>query len=1205
MNCQRVILVLLVSALGTAGVFAQGTTSRVAGMVVDASGAAVPNAKLTLANEATGARFETTSAANGAYLFEAVQTGSYSVTAEMQGFKRVTARRNLVTVGIPTTVNLQLEVGAVNEIIEVHESYDLVQTNTSANIGTTIEQRRIADMPIVGARGRNPLDLINYQPGVVVGANTGGGVHVNGARDRAFNITMDGIDSNESSAGGGNFSPLRANPDSLVEMQVITSNPSAEFGRNSGAQIAMVTRSGSNELHGTAFWFYRTPSLNANNWNSNLNGIPRPQLVQNIGGGSLGGPIVRNRTFYFGNVQALRFQATSPTSATVLTPTARQGLWRYVAGGRNLPAGVPNASVDMAGNVNPGVNIRTYNVVQNDPARLGLDPTMRAYLDAQPLPNRYDLGDGLNTAGFVFNAPASEQQRDNVIKIDHVFSPTNYVFVRAAWGYQNSPCDPVNGGQPRLPGAPCLVNTYRTPRNYAANWRTNPRPNITNELVVGWNQFYFGFPNPNQDLSRATLTGASFTIPDAFNFNNARTIKTLQFVDNMSYTTGAHTFKWGTNIRLQRHHDERASIGGLNLGTVANFSTAINVVSPEAFNLPADINRQFDLAPLQLGVNTLLGRVGAVTRAFVADVAADRFVQDIFRFEARYNEYDFYFQDTWRARRNLTLDLGLRWEIKGRPGNPRNNIFTPSLIPIAGAPPSTTMAWNRGQLYGNQIWNLAPSIGFAWDPFGKGKTSIRGNYRIAYDRVPSFLFSSFVFPTAPGNVAAVTNQAFGQHGGRLRDMPQIDTPAAAPSALRQPAPFSLNSMTAVDRELSVPTTHMWGLSVQQELPGRLLAEVNYIGRRAYNLLGAYDSNQIEFRRNGFLDEFNTVKAGGNSEMFNRLLERHPARPAALSGSAWARTQFAPQLANNNVALLANTIATTLARGTTDPLPVAAGLGAHFFLPFPQFAGGMNIVDSNDFSTYHALQVTVNRRFGNGLSFTSAYTWSKALDTRSFDPVFTTILEGNSQTAANTPPDIFNRRLTYGVSDFNRTHVWQNQFLYELPFGRGRKFASGAGAFVDRIIGGWQVAGMQRVTSGRPFTVFSGGNTFSNNVDTPINCSNCPRNLGHVAQDETGFKWFWTPGERGQFSQPMPGEFGNTGRNWFVGPWFGAFDATLMKRTPINERFTLELRADGTNVLNTPMFGAPTAVFTSVVFGRIGAGNIAAPRAVQLSAKVLF
>src|SRR5215472_4417575 len=395
--------------LACAWVFGQGTTSRLVGTVTDTSGSIVPGAQVTLTNEGTGVSFSTTTTQAGTYVFEALQVGNYRVDVAAAGFKKFSSTGNHVIVSEPTTVNARLEVGATAETVEVSGAAEIVQTNTSGNFGSTIEQRVLQDLPIVGTRERSPLDLVYTQPGVVPtdGNMAGGGIYVHGARDRAWNYTLDGLDDNESSYGGSNTTPAQTNPDALSELQIMTGNGTAEWGRNSGGQVAMTTRSGSNEFHGTAFFFYRTPRFNANEWANNTDLVGKRQFVQQIPGGSIGGPIRKNKTFFFLNVQYLRTHETGTFTSTVYTAQARQGNFRYAQGGRNLPYGVANASVDASGNPIGGLSLGSYNAVSNDPQHGGLDPQVMKQVNAMPLPNNFSCSgcDGLNIAGFTYVAP--------------------------------------------------------------------------------------------------------------------------------------------------------------------------------------------------------------------------------------------------------------------------------------------------------------------------------------------------------------------------------------------------------------------------------------------------------------------------------------------------------------------------------------------------------------------------------------------------------------------------------------------------------------------------------------------------------------------------------------------------------------------------------------------------------------------------------
>ena len=1196
----------LVSALCaivfTLSALAQGTTSRAIGTIQDSTGSPLAGIKVTLTNEGTNQSFFTQTADNGTYVFDAVQSGLYTVKVEAPGFKVWTSKNNQLAIGQPMTVNATLEVGSVSESIEVTASYEQVQLSTSGNNGNLFTDRIIRDLPIVGTRGRNPLDLVARQPGVVSGANTGGGTHVNGARDRAWNFTVDGIDANETSAGGSNFAPIRTNPDSLAEFRVMTGNGTAEYGRNSGGQVAMVTRSGTNDLHGSGFWFYRTPRFNANEWEFNLNRLVKRQFVQHIYGGSIGGPIQRNRTFFFYNNQRLAARESAILDRTVYTATARQGLWRYNRGGRNLPSGVAGATVDASGNVAPGVSVGQYNIFASDPNGIGANRQILGVINNTPLPNNFTGGDGLNTGLFTFAALQFERQMDQTAKIDHIVNDKNTVFGRISWGNQNTNCDRGNGGAPFFPGQDCIVNTLRNPRNMAFNWRTNPSAKWTNELVVGRNFFAFDFVIPQAKLDGISLTGAPITYPETFYFGNKRELNTWQVVNNTSYFAGAHTFRMGINFRLASHTDVRGSIGGSNSTTQVDFSRLVNTVGP-AFNLPADVNQQFDRNPLESSINFLLGRVGSVSRGFISD--GSKFIPGVYNFKANFNEYDAFFQDTWRLRKNLTIDLGLRYEAKMAPtSHPSDRIRRPNQAAVAGYGGVTNLRWESGSLYRNDLNNFAPSIGFAWDPFGTGKTSVRGNYRLAFDRINTFLLSSSIFQNLPGIVQGRTIQP-GLDGTRLTGVQALAPPATDPSAFATPPAFSLNNITVADPNFETPQTHQFSFGIQREIAKQTVLEVNYIGRRGHNLFGAYNANQVNTTGNGFLEAVRAAApATGSSALIEQIMAPDTRRAAGEAGVAAFRRLYAVELRNNALGTIANDLGRrTVAGGRTQV--EAAGLNPAFFFPFPQFAGGLFTIDSNDFSTYHALQMQIERRLYNGFTVQLSWTVAKSLDTRSFDPAFTVAGSGAGQSASSTPFNINNRRYNYAPSDFDRTHAIQSYWLYELPFGKGKKYVNGVNGWMDRVVGSWQLAGFLTIQGGRPFTIYSGNNTYAQTVNSTADCSTCARDIGAV-REEGGLKWYLSPEERAQFALTTAlGSVGTTGRNLFRGPGSFNMDMSLSKRVKITEGKNIEIRADMTNFTNTPTFGFPTATVTSATFGRIRDSVLSGSRKIQLGAKFNF
>lgn len=751
---------------------AQGTTSRISGVVTDMSGAVVPDALVTITNDDTGAKFTIKSSESGTYAFDSLQVGHYTVRVEKTGFKTYVSSGNVLSIGVPSSINPKLQIGGGSETVEVQGGFDLIQTESSGNFGGVIDNITVTQLPIVGTRGRNPLGLVQYMPGVVSnGANaTGGGISVNGSRDRAWNYMLDGIDANESSSGGGGTSPPHQNPDMLAEFRVITSAPTAEFGRNSGAQVVMVTKSGTNRFHGNLFWFYQSPFLRANTPQNKAIGQGRSQFVQNVPGGSVGGPIWKDKAFFFFNIELLHALSSSTVTRTVYTSAARQGLFRYSTAGRNQPTGVTGASVDASGN--PAVPYSTYDVAASDPFHVGLDPTTKAFLALAPLPNNYAVGDGLNFAGYSFVAPATDKQVDITTKIDYRFSEKNAIFVRWMSGHQNTYADSTNSGLQTFPGSPAVVNTFRQPRNIAIDYRWSPTSLFTNEVVVGMNRFGYRFENPALEQNRATpYNFYQVTTPRNAYVGNNRFLTTFQVVDNATYVRGAHIFKAGINFRYGREIDERGSIGSLNAVPQvildANSNGALlNQVDTSLYNTPTaanKINTTYDLPDLYYAINNLLGRVGQLQAGYVAqrDLSAFKPAGTINYMDHRWPEYDFYIQDTWHVTPRLVLDLGLRLDERSAPDFHTIPGLVPNQIPRYGTPFSSTLQFVHGKYMDSRWTNFGPSIGFAYNPFGDGKTSIRGNFRVAYDRVNSFSFSSTVFQGMPGLLYQISNSTAG------------------------------------------------------------------------------------------------------------------------------------------------------------------------------------------------------------------------------------------------------------------------------------------------------------------------------------------------------------------------------------------------------------------------------------------------------------
>jgi len=387
-------------------------------------------------------------------------------------------------------------------------------------------------------------------------------------------------------------------------------------------------------------------------------------------------------------------------------------------------------------------------------------------------------------------------------------------------------------------------------------------------------------------------------------------------------------------------------------------------------------------------------------------------------------------------------------------------------------------------------------------------------------------------------------------------------------------------------------------------------------------------NQTDIRKNGFLADFEQLRTTGNSARINQLLAGHSGL-TLVNGVRETGSQFLLRQSLAGPVKLANGTTTTnlvaagavaqaafiIAQSTQGSFAAqpgavtltANGFSPFYFQPYPQFTGAVNVIDNNDRSRYNALEIQVSRRASKGLAFQASYTLAKSEDTRSFDPAFTLITRGGTgQSAGNTPFDINNRELNYARSDFDRRHAIQGYVLYELPIGKGKSIGSGWGRTADMLLGGFNVAGVMRYYSGRPFTVFSGSNTLSQVVFTPASCDGCSPNLGSLVL-ESGRNVFFTADQRAKFFVPAAGEASNIGRNYFNGPNFFNLDMTVGKHFRMTETKDLEFRVEAQNVTNTPSFAVPDGnlILTSGSFGQILGNTTSTSRKIQFVAKFNF
>src|SRR5712692_5245190 len=390
MTRKHAVLLLVLVLLCVSSVSAQVSTSSINGSVIDLSGAVVAGAKVEAKNEETGVVFNQNTTSSGNFSFASLTPGSYSITVALPGFQTFRSVHNILTVGTPLVVDVNLRVGTVGETVQVVESnYQRLETS-NATVSDIMDTKQVQNLPL---NGRNPLSLLTLEPGVVqrTFGGAGSGTHVFGSRDRSHNVTIDGIDANESTVPNPQSNIQRLNPDNVQEFRTVTLDPTAEYGRNSGANVMVATRSGTNDFHGTAFYFNRNTDYNANEWFNNANGQPRPDLKLNQYGFDVGGPVFKNKTFFFGDFQYNSIPQTGPIAASLgiplaYTATARSGIFRYVVGTINGTSRNSASLVDAKGNLLPGVLncggsvttncVASYNIFANDPTGIGGDPAV-------------------------------------------------------------------------------------------------------------------------------------------------------------------------------------------------------------------------------------------------------------------------------------------------------------------------------------------------------------------------------------------------------------------------------------------------------------------------------------------------------------------------------------------------------------------------------------------------------------------------------------------------------------------------------------------------------------------------------------------------------------------------------------------------------------------------------------------------------------
>ncbi|MEK7407680.1 MAG: TonB-dependent receptor [Acidobacteriota bacterium] len=1187
--------------LAAVSLAAQTGTSRIRGVVTDSSRAVVPGAEVTALHEQTGLARSATTNEYGQFNFDAMPLGAYTITVTLAGFKKFSAKGNELQVGEVLTVDVTLEPGAVTEVVDVTGISMQVETS-EASLGQVLDTKPIEQLPL---NGRNPLHLMALQPGVSGHASQAtsrsGTVtfSVNGDRGRGVYTTLDGVDISDPVIPRGELSHVLLNPDSVSEYRVITSVAKAEYGRNSGAQVQIVSRSGGNAFHGNLFEFHRNTAFNANDWFNNRDGLKREILIRNQFGGSFGGPIKKNTAFFFFNWQSQRLSQSISEVRTVLTPEARTGLFRYFVGGRNAPSMVDAQGKPVAPACGGSVTTncyRTYNMVAGDLLNRGLNPLMQSMIKLTNLPNDFTAGDGFNTARFRFNAASRWPVDSMLTRVDWNLSTKHRAFARYGNGYNNIYGDYINSGLPRYPANP---DSYpgRTRESHsqgaAVGVTSLVGANRVNEFSLGFTRNTLFFLDPTHP--KLEVIANLMSDPYMFWGGTGRVPENSQLLDNFSFVQGPHTFKTGVNLRYYRINQFRRAT---NFYPRYTFGTADAPVFLRTGSGELDLTgiNTNDRTTLNSLFNDVLGVVGTVRKVFYSNGREFPSASQELRFAQRAREYNFYFQDDWRVTPRLTLNLGLRYEfnsvpfdksgmqvVADKPLGSRGGDVT--LLP---AGPGTGRTW-----YNNDRNNFAPAIGFAWSPFGGQKTSVRGGFRTAYNRLVNWALNvveqnqpgtTKVSILRPNSAASAANPPAVRAGDAAAQalIAQLPVGIVGLPVQRTPAPDRSSTPLILDQNLRTPYVSQWNLSIQREvLPGTVL-EIAYVGSKGAHMFRMLNENQAVITPE-FLASFVAAQQGARTGPVGALL--------ATYGTS-VPSSVLNDIANNNIGTFITTVDTGSFNGVVGGRLTAAGLGQGYFRN-PQFttaALGCSCANTN----YNALQVSLNRRFSRGLMMLSNYTWGKSLDDISDDT------DGAGQ-GLLIPSDANNRRLDWGRSGYDIRHQFRAAVIYDLPFGSARALLR-RGGVVGLLAGGWTVNAIIDWSSGYPFSVSSGRSTLWPLVTTNAVFTGDPTKVGKL-EKRGGTVTYLTEEEKTRFSVPAPGQYG-AGRNIFTGPGFFQTDFALHKNIPVGERIRVDLRGEAFNVFNNQNFSQPTANSTSSSFGVISTLRVP-PRILQLAAKVSF
>jgi hypothetical protein len=1165
--------------------------------------------------------------------------GLYRVEVTASGFKSYVVVDLKLDTGTQHSVPpINLELGVVEETVTVEGGAELVNT-ADAVISNIVETKQIQMLPLLN---RNPLALLDLQAGVTgTVVRDGGDRVVNGLRTSLTNVTMDGINVQDNfiRTGSNNFLPVLPLINQVREFTLINSNATPDAGYGA-VQVSLTTPSGTNDWHGDVFWYHRNNKFSANDWFNNAAGsdpvtgeptAPKPKLIQNQGGFGVGGPVAKDRLFVYGYYELFRSSQQTSDVETILTDTARQGLFSYATQSdidttMNPLGGFTSCA--SAATVIPAGTVCTLDVLGLN--GFSTDPFVAGLLAEVPTGiNDFGVGDSsssqlLNTGGFRFNQ-RNNRIRDNYgFKVDWLPSPKHSISGTWAWNRDIVDRPTIDETFSEVP----VIFNDNSIKFLSTSYRWSPSGNFTNEFRGGFTLAPATFSNSDADQfgafviddsardSAQTAGGATFIFSNPIeNFREqGRFTDTWSLQDNVTYVRGNHNMRFG--FFFQRVVTEPFT--GFNIPPSFDIGTGLGNPSLSSGDFAGGIDSP-SLSNANLFLASMAGLVFNGESDFNVDPgnAPGGFVQGQLNQRSwEQNNYAVYWNDSWRLRPNFTLNFGVRWDYFSVFDEKNSLFLTPvlseesragMLATYANPDPTQIMIDFTGDGVGRRPYdrdynNFAPQIGFAWDPWSDGKTSIRAGYSISY--VVDEFFTSGINSTQMDGLAATVElqNTTGTISGTQPGLPGLPSFTAPTFMVPRSLLDNINdfaggvpdTLFTIDPDFKTPYVQQWNLSIQREVGWDTAVEVRYVGNRGVHLPRAIDFNQVVIFGTGYFPDFLAARNNGFlAEADPVVASFDPAFNPAIPGS-----QPLPFFDNNFFGgfLFLGFIQAMIREGRAGELAALYhfnAIGSDVVARINPNASVADALLNWSTSNYHAGIVEVRRRPVRGVYFQANYAFSKVLTDSSGcrgDDC------NDSQSRFDPLLDLDQPDLEHARAEYDITHAFKANFLVDIPTGRG--YSLSTGNWVDEVIGGWSLASIFTWQSGAPFSIHSNRGTLnrngrSNNRNTATSLLTADQVDGSLGLNFVGDGVLFVPESAinpangtgvaddslnpcdafgpMQLCHPAPGTVGNLPRNAFNGPTFFNWDFSIIKNTQVTERVGVEFRAEFFNFTNYPVF----------------------------------